>query len=77
MSHGPVPQDNADSLSPQVAPTELVTKLVSSTNRVVPNTLSQVVSFRAIAGEDSLAIIMRGGDIASMNLGDPDPQASL
>ncbi|KAI9454947.1 IkappaB kinase complex IKAP component [Russula earlei] len=57
-----------------VAPTELVTKLVSSTSKVVPNTPSQVISLKTVPGEDSLAVIMRGGDIWSMKLGNPDPQ---
>jgi elongator complex protein 1 len=59
----------------QVAPTELVAKLVSSANRTVPDTVSQVASLRSVPGEESLVVITRGGDIASMKLEDPDLQA--
>jgi hypothetical protein len=72
-----VPQDDADSLRLQVAKTELVAKLVSCTSRFVPDTCSQVTSFRSVAGEDSLVITTRGGDISSMKLGDPNSQARL
>jgi elongator complex protein 1 len=64
-----------DSLPTQVAPTEFVAKLVSSANRTVPDTVSQVASLRSVPGEESLVIIMRGGDIASMKLEGPDSQA--
>ena len=70
-----MPQDDADSLRLQVANTELVAKLISCTSRLVPDTSSQVASFRSVAGEESLVIVTRGGDISSMKLGDPDPQA--
>ena len=70
-----VPQDDTDLLRLQVAPTELVAKLVSCTSRIVPESSSQVASFRAVAGEESLVIITRGGDISSMKLGELDPQA--
>ena len=73
----PRPRYDTTSLSPQVAPTELVAKLVSSTSRLVPESTSQVVSLKSIASEESLVVIMRGGDISSMKLGDPDLQASL
>jgi hypothetical protein len=64
-----------DSLPLQVAPTELVATLVSSANRTVPDTVSQVASLRSVPGEESLVVITRGGDIASMKLEDPDSQA--
>jgi elongator complex protein 1 len=69
-----VPQDETDSPPPQVAPTELIAKLVSSTSRVVPDSYSQVVSLRSVVGEESLVVVMRGGDILSMKPEDPDPQ---
>jgi elongator complex protein 1 len=72
-----VPQYDTDSLPLQVAPTEFVAKLVSSTSRLVPDSSSQVLSLRSVVGEESLVIIMRGGDISSMKLEDPDPQARL
>jgi len=72
---GLVLQDNADSLRLQVAPTELVAKLVSCTSRLVSDSTSQVASLRSVAGEESLVVITRGGDISSMKLGNPDPQA--
>lgn len=59
-----------------MAPTEFVAKLVSSTSRLVPESFSQVVSLRSVVSEESLVVIMRGGDISSMKLGDPDLQAS-
>lgn len=71
-----VPQNDADSLRLQVAPTELVAKVVSCTSRLVPDSSSQVASVRSVAGEESLVVITRGGDISSMKLGNPDPQAS-
>ncbi|KAF8504860.1 IkappaB kinase complex IKAP component [Russula emetica] len=58
-----------------VAPTELVAKLVSCTSRLVPESYSQVVSLRSVVSEESLVVITRGGDISSMKLGDPDLQA--
>jgi elongator complex protein 1 len=66
---------DTDSPPPQVAPTELVAKLVSCTSRLVPDSSSQVVSLKSVVGEESLVVVMRGGDISSMKLGDPDPQA--
>jgi hypothetical protein len=72
----PEPRYDTNSLSPQVAPTELVAKLVSSTNRLVPESFSQVVSLRSIVSEESFVVITRGGDISSTKLGDPDLQAS-
>jgi elongator complex protein 1 len=65
----------SDSLPLQVAPTELIATLVSSANRTVPDTVSQVASLRSVPGEESLVVITRGGDIASMKLEDPDSQA--
>jgi hypothetical protein len=35
-----------------------------------------VVSLRSVVSEESLVVIMRGGDVSSMKLGDPDVQAS-
>jgi hypothetical protein len=67
--------DDADSPQPQVAPTEFIAKLVSSTSRLVPDSYSQVVSLRSVVGEESLVVVMRGGDISSMKPEDPDPQA--
>lgn len=75
QGRGLVPQDETDSPPPQVAPTELIAKLVSSTSRVVPDSYSQVVSLRSVVGEESLVVVMRGGDILSMKPEDPDPQA--
>ena len=72
---GPRPRYDTTSLS-QVAATEPVAKLVSSTSRLVPESGSQVVSLKSIISEESLVVIMRGGDISSMKLGDPDLQAS-
>jgi hypothetical protein len=66
--------DSTDSLPPQVAPTELVAKLVSSANAAIPGCCSQVASLRSVPGEESLVMIMRGGDIASMKLEEPVPQ---
>ncbi|KAH9985168.1 IKI3 family-domain-containing protein [Russula vinacea] len=40
-----------------VAPTELIAKLVSSTSRLVPDTYSQVVSLRSVVGEESLVVL--------------------
>lgn len=57
-----------------VAATELVAKLVSSTSRLVPESFSQVVSLRSVISEESLVVTTRGGDISSMKLGDPDLQ---
>ena len=75
--HRLVPRDDTDSLPLQVAPTEFVAKLVSSTSRLVPDSSSQVLSLRSVVGEESLVIIMRGGDISSMKLEDSDQQARL
>jgi hypothetical protein len=50
---------------------------MSSTSHVIPESVSQVTSLKSIPGEESLVIVTRGGDIASMKLDNPEPQASL
>ncbi|KAI0278772.1 IKI3 family-domain-containing protein [Russula aff. rugulosa BPL654] len=67
-----LPSDSYD--VEDAAPTELVTKLVSSTSRLVPESITQVVSLKSFVSEESLVVIMRGGDISSMKLGDTDLQ---
>ncbi|KAF8260574.1 IKI3 family-domain-containing protein [Lactarius quietus] len=53
---------------------QLVTKLISSTSHVIPESVSQVTCLKGIPGEESLVLVTRGGDIASMKLDNPEPQ---
>ena len=50
---------------------------MSSTSRIFPESVSQVASLKSIPGEESLVIVTREGDIASMKLDDPEPQVRL